>query len=162
MKRLAFMFSFLLLIVGCGGGSTAPAGNNNPPGGSVKVFTATINGAPFTGATVVGAYLGGNLTVNAHNGQGRSISINAQGVNAGSPFNLNVGNQWSALAQMVDATLGTFSTGYLGGSGTVTLTTATLSRITGTFSLIAYTGAGTGLGSAVITVQNGTFDISNP
>jgi hypothetical protein len=63
---------------------------------------------------------------------------------------------------MVDATLGTFSTGYLGGSGTVTLTTATLSRITGTFSFIAYTGAGTGLGSAVITVQNGTFDISNP
>jgi hypothetical protein len=54
-----------------------------------------------------------------------------------------------------------FSSGY-GGTGTVTITTARLGRITGTFTFTAYTSAGTGLGKPVVTVLNGVFDISSP
>jgi hypothetical protein len=163
MDRRVWYFG-LLVLVGCGGGSTGPAGNNgnNPPAGSVKVFAATINGAPFSGQTVVGAFLNGaGLTITANNGQGRSITISAINVPGPGTINFGLGNQWSALAQMIDNTQGTFSTGF-GGTGTLTLTTATLFRIVGTFTFTAYTSAGTGVGNAVITVQNGTFDISNP
>jgi hypothetical protein len=155
----------VLAVLGCGGGSTGPDENNGtnpPPGGSVKVFTATINGAQCTGAVdaIVGAYLGGNLTINAGCGQ-RSVTINALNLSAPSTITLGQGNQWSALAQVISGTEGTYSTGF-GGTGTLTLTTATLFRITGTFSFTAYTVAGGGLGQPVVTVQNGTFDISNP
>ena len=157
-------------VVSCGGGSntTAPNGNNgnnppnNQPGGSVKVVTATINGAPFTATTVVGAWLNGaGISITAQNAT-RTISISANNVPGPGTITFGIGNQWSALAQIVgDATNGTFSTGF-GGTGSLTLTTATLFRITGTFTFTAYTVAGGGLGQPVVTVTNGTFDISNP
>ena len=133
---------------------------NNPPGGNVKVVTATINGAPFTATTVVGAYLGGGLTITGQNAQ-RTITISAINVAGPGTITFGIGNQWSALAQSIDGTQGTFSTGF-GGTGSLILTTATLFRITGTFTFTAYTMAGGGLGQPVITVLNGTFDISNP
>jgi hypothetical protein len=166
MNRRVWLFG-LLVVLGCGGGSTEPDENNGdtnpPPGGSVKVFTATINGAQCSGAAgeIVGAYLGGNLTITAGCGQ-RSFSISALNLNAPSTITFGQGNQWSALAQVITGgAQGTYSTGF-GGTGTLTLTTATLFRITGTFSFTAYTVAGGGLGQPVVTVQNGTFDISNP
>jgi hypothetical protein len=76
-------------------------------------------------------------------------------------YPLNMGNANSALAQIIDGSVGTYSTGYLGGAGTITLTAATLGRITGTFAFTAYTVAGTGAGQPVVTVQNGSFDIRN-
>lgn len=166
MKRAVSML-VLVFAVGCGGGSTEPDENdgdgNPPPGGSVKVFTATVNGAQCSGGVnaIVGAYLGGNLTITAGCGQ-RSITISALNLNGPGTITLGQGNQWSALAQVIDGgAQGTYSTGF-GGTGTLTLTTANLFRITGTFSFIAYTLAGGGLGQLVVTVQNGTFDISNP
>ena len=170
MRRALASLILATSVASCGGGSdtTAPNGNNgnnNPPGGnpsgSVKVVTATINGVAFTGTTVVGGYLNGSLTINATNAQ-RSITISAIKVAGPGTIALGVGNQWSALAQVIgDNTAGTYSTGF-GGTGTLTLTTATLFRISGTFTFTAYTVAGGGLGQPVVTVLNGAFDISTP
>lgn len=161
MKRHVLAFG-LVLVAGCGGGSTEPDGDNDPPGGSVKVFTATINGAAYTGVNIVGAYSSGTLSITSQDAQSRVITITATGLTGTGQFSVSFGNQGGRLVQMVDPGVGLFSTSYLGGSGTVTLTTATLSRVTGTFSFIAYTSAGTGAGNRVVTVQNGSFDISNP
>jgi hypothetical protein len=73
-----------------------------------------------------------------------------------------MGNQWNALAQIIDGSVGQLSTGYSGGVGTLVLTTASLSRITGTFNFVAYTAAGATLGAPVVTVTNGTFDVTIP
>jgi hypothetical protein len=145
--------------VGCGGnsGDDNNNGNNN---GSVRTLTATINGTPFVGTTVSGGYLSGNLTIAGVNGN-RSLHINATNLTGTGTYSLNNGNANSALGEVVDADLGQFSSGY-GGVGTMTLTAASLTRVTGTFSFTAYTSAGTGLGKPVMTVTSGVFDISSP
>jgi len=165
--RQVLLAAIAVVAIGCGGGgggSTGPnnnnGNNNGNNGGSVKVVTASLNGQPFTATTVTGAFLGGQFTFTAFNAS-RSIHISAINLAGTGTISLNVGNQWSALGQIGGASEGTFSTGY-GGVGTVTLTTATLFRVTGTFSFTAYTSSGPGLGQPVITVMNGVFDISNP
>lgn len=165
--RQVLLLATAVVAIGCGGGgggSTGPnnnnGNNNGNNGGSVKVVTATLNGQPFTATTVSGAYLSGQLSITAFNAS-RSINITAINLAGTGTISLNVGNQWSALGQIGGATEGTYSTGY-GGVGTVTLTTATLFRVTGTFSFTAYSSSGSGLGQPVITVTNGVFDISNP
>ena len=148
------------LALACGGGGTGPDGtpNNNT---NTKVITATINGTAFTATTVSGAYLGGSLSINGTSNQ-RSISISAIGLNGPGTYSLTRGNPNSALAQIGgDAAAGTFSTGF-GGAGSITLTTAVLGHIKGTFTFTAYTVAGGGLGQPVVTVQNGVFDITSP
>jgi hypothetical protein len=160
VKRCALFFG-LIAVAACGGGSTGPNNNNGNPSGSVKVLTATINGAAFTGNEIVGAFLqGSGITINASSTT-RTITISGNIPGPGT-YQLGQGNQWSLLAQVHgDATAGTFSTGF-GGAGTFTVEIATLFRIKGTFSFTAYTVAGGGVGKPVVTVQNGTFDISNP
>ncbi len=151
----------LLATLACSGGTTEPDGTEGRNGEeNRKIFTATINGAPFAGTTVTGAWLAGNLVV-AGQTAGRTIHISA--INASGPgtITFGIGNQWSALAQVIDNTTGQFSTGY-GGSGSLILEIATLSRIKGSFSFIAYTGSGGGLGQPVVTVQNGAFDVTIP
>jgi len=164
---LVTLAAFAVLACG-GGGPTDPAGSNNNGGngsnnnggGSSRVLSASVNGAAFTGVTVSGTYLNGNLTVAGSNG-GRTLHIAAVNVAGPGTITFGIGNQWNALGQIIDNTAGQFSTGY-GGVGTLTLTTATLFRIKGTFSFTAYTAAGTGQGNPVMTVQNGSFDISVP
>ncbi len=157
-RRFVAVLIFAAGATVCGGSSTDPGGNGGT--GSAKVLTATINGQAFTGVTVNAAYLNGSLTINGVNAS-RSISINAINVTGPGTIALGIGNPWSALAGVVDGNLGIFSSGY-GGTGTVTLTTATLGRVTGTFTFTGYTSAGTGAGKPVVTVLNGVFDITNP
>lgn len=145
-----------LTTVGCGGGGTTTNNNNN----SARTLTATINGTAFVGTTVSGTYYNGNLTVAGVNGN-RSVHINATNLAGTGTYSFGIGNPNSALGEVIDADLGQFSSGY-GGVGTMTLTAASLTRVTGTFSFTAYTSAGTGLGKPVMTVINGVFDISVP
>jgi hypothetical protein len=150
----------LMLSVGCSSDTTDPNNNNN---NSVKVFTATINGAQYTSTITTGAYSNGQLAIAGNNGLGRSIHITAVNLTGAGTYTLNRGNQFTAVAQIIDLTTATqYSTALLGGTGTLTLTTATPQRVTGSFSFIAYTSAGTGAGQLVVTVQNGTFDITTP
>jgi hypothetical protein len=168
MRRALASLILAASAASCGGGSetTAPNGNNgnnnppnNNPGGTVKVLTASFNGTPFSATTLNGAYLNGSLSINGYDSQ-RTLTISAINIAGPGTITFGIGNQWSALAQSID-NRGSFSTGF-GGTGTLTLTTATLFRVTGTFTFTAYTVAGGGLGQPVITVLNGTFDISNP
>lgn len=153
----------LVLAAACGGGNdgTGPDPDPDPdPNGGNRTLSATINGSAFTATLVSGTYFNGTFTVNGVNGN-RSITISAVNLNGAGTYPLNFGNQFSALAQHTDATAGNqFSTGYQGGTGTLVLTTAELGHIAGTFTFIAYTVNGTGLGMPVATVQNGSFNIS--
>ena len=168
MRRALASLILAASVMSCGGGSdtTAPNGNNgnnnppnNNPGGTVKVLTGSFNGTAFSATTLSGGYLNGSLTINGYDAQ-RTLTISAINIAGPGTITFGIGNQWSALAQSID-NRGHFSTGF-GGTGTLTLTTATLFRVTGTFTFTAYTVNGGGLGQPVITVLNGTFDISNP
>lgn len=156
---LAILSILALLAVSCAGNDAQPTITNNS---SVKVLTANVNNinTVFTATVVSGTFFNGNLVIAGNDGS-RTLLINAINVAGAGTVTLNNPNQWSAIAQVIDGT-GAFSTGLLGGSGSVIVTTATLSRITGTFNFIAYTSQGTGQGAPVRTIFNGVFDISNP
>ena len=157
LSRLSIL---ALTAIACGGASTDPGGGGTTTGGSAKVLTATINGVAFSATIVSGGYLNGLLTINGVNGL-KTITINAGNVSGPSTISLNMGNAWSATGDVIDGNSGHFSSG-IGGTGSLTLTTATLGRITGTFTFTGYTSAGTGASKPVVTVLNGVFDITNP
>jgi hypothetical protein len=153
-SRQLLLTSVFTLAMAC---SSDNAGSDN---GKAKVLTAIVNGAAFSATTVSAGYLDGNLTVGGFTGL-KNLSINATNLTGPGTYSFNVGNQWSALAEWIDGDVGSFSSGY-GGVGTLTLTTATLSRVTGTFSFTAYTSAGTGAGKPVVTVLSGVIDVTSP
>lgn len=158
MRRAASILVFATLATAaCSSNTDDNGGNNN---GTTHTLTATINGTAFVGTTVSGAYFNGNLTIGGVNGN-RSLHINATNLAGTGTYSLNTGNPNSALGEIIDGDLGQFSSGS-GGVGTMTLTAASLTRVTGTFSFTAYTSAGTGLGKPVMTVTNGAFDITSP
>jgi hypothetical protein len=53
---------------------------------------------------------------------------------------------------------GGWGTGFAGGSGTITVTVLTATRIAGTFSFDAMPGSGAATGT--LQVRNGVFDVS--
>jgi hypothetical protein len=145
-------------ILACGGGSTGPADDASTTGS--KVITATINGAPFVATTISAGYIGGTVSINGTNST-HTLSIAAINLTGPGTYALNVGNPNSALAQVQDPATNQFSTGF-GGTGTLTLTIATIQHVKGTFTFTAYTVAGGGLGKPVVTVQNGVVDVTSP
>jgi hypothetical protein len=160
LPRMVRILVLCMSTAACSGDGYGGPNNNGNNNGTAKVLTATINGTAFAATSVTAAFLNGNLAIAGVSG-GRSIQLNAVNVSGPGTISLNLGNQWSALGQHIDGSVGQFSTGY-GGTGSLTLTTATLSRVTGTFTFTAYTSAGGGLGKPVITVLNGLFDITSP
>jgi hypothetical protein len=158
--RLIGLIAATALAIGCGGSGDSTGPTDEHPT-NAKVLTATINSAAFTANTVSGGYLNGALTINGVNGV-RSLTISAIGLNGPGTYSLSFGNANSALAQIIDGNTGQFSTGFTGGSGSITLSVATLGHVKGQFNFIAYTTAGTAAGRPVVTVQNGVFDITNP
>jgi len=168
MRRLSLVSLVILalLATSCTGSNSTPTtgpGGSTGGTGSVKVLHANINNVStlFTATIISGAFSGGNLVISGTDGS-RTLTINAISIPGASTFTLNPGNIWNAIGQVIDGSVGTLSTGFTPGTGTVTLTTASLSRITGTFSFTAYSSLGATSGAPVATVFNGVFDISNP
>lgn len=118
-------------------------------------MTATYNGTTFTPTLLTSAYLNGQVAVNAADGA-RSLLINAINVSNTGTYSLAPGNANSALAQWVDAT-GNYSTGYVGGTGTVTFTVLQLGRVAGSFTFTVKN-----VNAATTVALNGTFDIKFP
>ena len=161
--RMRLVVAAAAFAIACGGDyGTDPDGNNNENNSgntSVKVLTATINGTPFTAATLNGAYLGGSLSINGFNTL-RSLTISAINLTGPGTYSLSIGNQRERMVQSATAPISSRRDSVAPARSR--WTTATLFRLTGTFSFTAYTSAGGGLGNPVVTVINGVFDISVP
>lgn len=149
----------LLGILACGGkSSTAPPGNTNTGTGTTRTMTLTYNGVAFTASTLISAYLGGNVTVNANDTQ-RSLGITAVGVNTTGTYSLASGNANSALVQWI-ADTGNFSSIGVGAGGTVTFTILQLGRVAGSLNVIVRNQNAQGATQFITLV--GTFDIPFP
>jgi Family of unknown function (DUF6252) len=146
-----------LFAFGCGGSSsTGPTTSNNTSGsGSGRTMTATYNGATFAPTLLTSAYLNGAVAVNAAD-NARSLLIQAVNISGPGTYSLAPGNPNSALGQWIDAT-GSYSTGYVGGTGSVTLTVVQLGRVAGSFTFTVKN-----VNAATTVALNGTFDIKFP
>ena len=152
----------VVALLACGGGNS---GNGNPTGlptgGATNgTFSATIGGASWHAIGQVAVTRQGNLIGLAGTGSGGSVTYalvltigNATGPGTHS---LNAANDGSNLVIGSSTTAG-WSTGFSGGTGTVTITSLTANRIVGTFSGTAVPSQGS---TSNLVITSGTFDIT--
>lgn len=162
MKRIPTVIASLALVLAsaCGGGSdsnpTAPGGNTTVAGdGNV---TMSINGVAWRSSK------GGDHVTKSGQFYGISavnvpyaLVLGIGNVTGPGTFSLNLatGNGSSAI---ISNSVGGWGTAFSGGSGTVTITTLTATRIAGTFSFDAVPGSGSAAGT--MQVRNGVFDLT--
>ena len=131
-------------------------------GGKVS---ATLNGVSYNALDVSGIYSASNtgiLTVVGNNNT-RSIAISLGGIaaNTTGTFALNGALSRTISMSVLNGTQlqGTYSSALSGGSGSVTITSFTATRIKGTFTATLAPGPNT---TGTVTITNGTFDIRTP
>lgn len=125
--------------------------------------SATLNGASFNASDVSSIYSAsstGILTVVGNNNT-RSLAISLAGItaNATGTFALSNGSPPRTISMSVlngTQLQGTYSSGLAGGSGSVTITSFTATRIKGTFTATLPPGPNT---TGTMTITNGSFDL---
>jgi ABC-type glycerol-3-phosphate transport system substrate-binding protein len=152
-----FLLSAAIACAGCGGSSTTDPGTS---GTTSKVVKATVNGTAWTATTVSGAYISNALVVSGSSQNGQ-ISINVANVTGPGTFQLQLGNPNSGGAIWIDGT-GVYQSQTSGGSGTITLTTAVLGHIKGSFNFVGNYQASVGQPTKTVTITSGQFDITSP
>ncbi len=141
-----------LLIASCGGDSGTNSGNNS-------TMSATIAGASWSASLAVQASRGGNVLAISGTDGTYQILLTIPSVTAPGTFNFGVGNTGVAqVIQVSGTTASAWTTALVGGSGTLTLTTFTAERATGTFSFSGTASPGTpATGTRPVTA--GSFDV---
>ena len=148
----------LLTLASCGGGG----GDSTGPGGSssgTAAITATIDGAAWSSSRASAAvYQGQILTFNGTDGT-TTVSLVVSPVTGPGTFTLSTLNNVASNGLVVRGSQGW--TSYApGGTGTLTVTTLTTTRATGTFEFVAMPGAGTAASVGARRVTAGRFDVT--
>ena len=165
LRRLAVMAT--LVALGCGGGGDDDDDGNptGPPGGGATngSFSVQINGASWGAIGTINIQRQQNNTIGfAASGSagGTTYGVAVSIVNATGPgthsLNIFTGGDGSNVAIGTSSGVG-YSTSLTGGSGTLTITTLTATRIVGTFSGTAVPAGAT---AANLVLVNGQFDIT--
>ncbi len=160
--RSVLMSGTLLAGVACGGGGPADPNddnndNNNGNQTGNRTMSATWNGVAFSPNLLTSAYLSGNVSVSAADGT-RNFHLAAINVNSTGTYQVGPGNPNSAIAEWVD-NIGSYSSGFTGGGGTVTFTVLQLGRVAGSLN-VTMRNTATGKSDSIVLV--GTFDIPFP
>lgn len=152
MRRIPAVLALALaLTAACGKSSTGPSTPVLVNGS----FTAKVDGANFNAVTAAVSTSGNITSVGASNASGESIGFAWQGTTPGTysiaqlaPHNgIYIAGSASWVASVV------------GGSGTITITTQTSSRVAGTFSFTMVPSSGT-TASGNKNVTQGSFDLT--
>lgn len=151
-------------LIGCGGGGGGNGNPTGPPlGGATNgTFTATIGGANWGAIGQVAVNRSGNLIGLAGTGFAGgttyALVLTIGGATGPGTHSLNAtaGGDGSNLVVGSSTTAG-WSTGFSGGTGTVTVTSLTANRIVGTFTATAVPSQGS---TSNLVITNGKFDIT--
>jgi hypothetical protein len=155
-RRLFLAMSVLLVSTACGSSSdnttTGPTNNNN--NNSARSMSAKIDGASWV-ATTVGAGVTNGIAILAASNGTQTIGLS---------FVPSVGTQTVTatgivIGQLTIAGQTWQTSGNSGGSGSVTVTTATTNHLVGTFSFTA-PALTTGATPATRQVTAGVFDVT--
>ena len=164
MKRTSTVIASLALIVAsaCGGSG----GDDNPtgPGGGTAItgdgnISATVNGVSWRSAkagdrvTRTGQFYG----ITAFNAP-YALILGIGNVTGPGTFTLNLAAGGNGSSAIISNATGGWGTAFSGGTGTITVTALTATRIAGTFTFDAVPGSGQATGT--MQVRNGTFDVT--
>jgi Family of unknown function (DUF6252) len=150
-----------LASAGCGGSSST----TQPSQSGAKQLSASITPV----ATSQGQQVAAPSAFAATNVNGGLLATGAVGIagtNNGVSLNINLTNIPGAGTYPITSASWSDATGVFvvanGGSGTITFSTATTARITGTFSFVANDIPSGNPAQKRVNVTNGVFDIANP
>jgi hypothetical protein len=140
MKKGILLLVLLVSMVSCENDSLMPS----------KV-TAFINGDTWKSITQVATIVSDKLNITATDAQGRIISMVVNGTSKGT-YELNVAKQ---QCELVYKATPTNSADYYGGvSGTITITAASSTQVSGTFDFVCTRSL---VPAESITITNGQF-----
>ncbi len=147
-----------LAVVACGSSSTGPG--NGGPGGTM---TASVTGASFNppSTTVAASYANQVLTVQGSTTTSpiTAITINVLNVTGKDTYQLNPNftGTFGQVAITNGSAVQVWTTALSPGTGFITLTTLTSTRVAGSFTFTAQSASGGATGQKSVT--SGTFDI---
>jgi len=136
------------------------------PDNAGSKVSATMNGTAFSAADAGGSYSASNTgtlsIVGTNNTRGLSIALAGIAANSVGTFALSSATSRTITLNLINASqpAGAYSSSVAGGSGSVTITSFTATRIKGTFT--ATLGAALAPATGTMTITNGTFDIGRP
>lgn len=136
------------------------------PDNAGSKVSATMNGTAFNAAEAGGSYSASNTGILSIVGTNstRGLSITLAGITANSvgTVALNAATSRTMTLSLINGSqaAGSFSSSVAGGSGSVTITSFTATRIKGTFT--ATLAAALAPATGTMSITNGTFDIGRP
>lgn len=163
MKLLSrTVLALLLASVACGDDNEGPL----DPGNTDGTLTASVSGVTFNATAVVAAYANGSLVITAVQsgvGGSKSITLGVYDVTGVDTYDLTDPGNSATYIETTGSTSLSWLTAITQGSGSVTLTTATATRVVGTFTFLAPANDISGA-TGTKTVLSGQFDVtpSNP
>ena len=171
MRPLFALTACVALTVACGGGNspTSPSLPSLPGSSNLTMLNrgtlrATVDGTPWQSALATGgiasfAGLPPQLTLSAVSSTS-SLGLSISAPAAAGTYDVAGTSSGFASFSLIEGIAASWWVSPLapGSSGTLTITTATATRIAGTFSFTAVARA-QGLTPATRTVTNGTFDV---
>ena len=156
MLRSAVVLVAAATIAACGGSDGGPASPNPNQNTSKSTMSARIDGTQWTATAVGVTARNGALIVAGANGAGVGIGIGASMIQG---TGTQTFGPTSAANGGVTASTMSWGANSFQGSGSVTLTTLTANRATGTFTFSAPAlGAGSTPSPRVVT--SGVFDVT--
>lgn len=159
-SRLSLVLVALLVlsVPGCGGDDDNPTspGNGNPNPNPAAGMTATVNGTAWTSLVTTAINTGGIVAIGGSNLNGLiGIGLGFQGT---MPGVYDIGPGLIANANVSNAAGGLWRASDTMGSGTITVTTLTATRVAGTFSFTAPAQMA-GTVPPTMAVTSGAFDV---
>ncbi len=182
------MAAISVLLAACGGGGGTTAPNNTACLGAAPkgTMTATVNGQAFSAAFIAQATIQNSTPSGFNTVQVNGVACPAAGTFTGRQILITIGRnspittgtyQLSLASQLQPPQSGFSGIGsvILGinnwttvdaagvGSGSVTFTTITTTRLAGTFQIVAAAASGNDASSKQpLTITSGAFDVSVP
>jgi hypothetical protein len=148
----------LILAVSCGDdGPTDPDDNQPPSGPGTGSISAQVNGQAWSAPTTRAAtHVNNTLTITGTDASQRTILVAAANVTAPGTFQLTQGNPNGAIASVIEGAA-IWSSPLPGGSGTLTVTVLTATRVAGSFTFTGLPATASATGSRIVT--GGQFDL---
>jgi len=156
MKQIK-LFAVLLLLAAISFSGCNKNDDNNDPSGSAGSMSLTVDGSNWSATLAVQAISNsGVINITGSDSNANQASVILYGVSTTGTYQVGPGNpsnqlRWTAGTDPIN----TYQANGVIGSGTVTITEITATKIVGTFQ---FTGYNTAQQSKVIT--NGAFDVN--
>ena len=132
----------------------SPTDTDDEPSGALS---AQIDGQSWSATTRNVTYVSGTVTVTGTDGSQRTVLVAAANVTAPGSFQLTQGNPNGAIASVIEGAA-IWSSSVAGGTGTLTISVLTATRVKGSFTFTGLPATASATGTRAVT--SGQFDLA--